>query len=139
MTRGNLQSLLIFVPLVLLASCGTSDRLPVYSVEGTVTYNGSPTVGAMVVYHPINPTEKMKKVRPAGKVDAEGRFRLSTYGPKDGAPAGEYRVTVIWPGPGGEGDSPGPDRFRGKYTNPNTSPLKATVVAGSNEPVKWEL
>ena len=137
---GSTLRLLSFsMMLVSLASCGSSDRIAVYPIEGTVTCNGNPTVGAMVVFHPVNPTEKTKKVRSAGKVDAEGRYWLSTYGPKDGAPAGEYRVTIIWPGAGDGGDAPGPDRFGGKYANPNASPLKATVVAGSNAPINLEL
>jgi len=31
-------------------------------------------------------------------VDKEGSFALSTYGDKDGAPPGEYVVTVTWSG-----------------------------------------
>jgi hypothetical protein len=35
-------------------------------------------------------------VRPTGIVQEDGSFELSTYGVKDGAPAGRYRVTLVW-------------------------------------------
>jgi len=59
----------------------------------------------------------------------DGAFRLSTYDPNDGAPAGEYYVSVIWPTDGREDE----DKLNGRYRDPKTSQLTATVKEGSNE------
>ncbi|MBN1911736.1 MAG: hypothetical protein JW818_18490 [Pirellulales bacterium] len=124
--------LVLVVPLIVVAgSCGHSDRVTVHLVEGSAFCQSKPVTGALVVFHPLDPSEKLQKLRPAGKVDAEGRFVLSTYGPKDGAPEGEYRVTIVWASAAVEG-KPGPDRFGGRYASPQKSPLTATVTAGKN-------
>jgi hypothetical protein len=81
-------------------------------------------------------------MRPHGIVEPEGIFQLKTYRDGDGAPAGDYRVTIEWPSetprsrsdPGDAGSTPtGPDRLRGRYANPETSGLRATVTDGENE------
>src|SRR5262249_46886055 len=46
--------------------------------------------------------------RPVGRVGADGRFRLSTYLTGDGAPAGDYTVLVVWPGPAAPAGGPPP-------------------------------
>jgi hypothetical protein len=128
--RGYFAVLLLVVAAT-AASCGRSDRLLLYPVEGTVRCQGRPAVGALVVFHPQDPSEKIQKLRPAANVDAEGRYCLSTYQPRDGAPPGEYRVTVVWPSPG-SGERPGPDRLGGRYAKPAQTPLAASVREGSN-------
>jgi hypothetical protein len=64
-----------------------------------------------------------------------------TLEPGDGAPAGSYKVTVVWP-VGAErlsrqqlqdaaygGDTP-PDRLKGKFSDSATTPLSVTVEPG---------
>src|SRR5260370_23778507 len=89
---------------------GCSDRppsgpLPVHPVSGQVVYKGAPVPSALVVFHPANePAPAASKPgdaapsgppRPLGKTDSEGKFRLHTYVGDDGAPAGDYAVTVV--------------------------------------------
>ncbi len=38
----------------------------------------------------------MQKLRPYAWTDADGSFSLSTQSDRDGAPLGEYHVTVEW-------------------------------------------
>ena len=129
-SRWSTAVISLFLMAATLSGCGRSDRLPVYAVEGSVLHEGKPTVGALVVFHPENPSDKMKKLRPTATVGAEGKSVLSTYEPKDGAPEGEYRVTVYWPGPGQSGEGgPGPDRLKKRYAIPQTTTLRATVPA----------
>jgi hypothetical protein len=57
---------------------------------------------------------------------------MSSYGPFDGVPAGEYQVTVNFDGrygPVGDRKSWVPLR----YTKADTTPLVGTVKAGKNE------
>lgn len=71
-----------------LAGCGPS-RPPTAPVEGVVTLGGQPLEGAAVTFTPV------EGGRPAtGATDAQGRFRLSTFDPGDGAVLGEHVATV---------------------------------------------
>ena len=67
-------------------------------------------------------------LRPQAVVAADGSFRLTTFINHDGAPAGDYYVTVYWPAPGPEDETrPRPDLLGGRYADPRTTPLTATV------------
>ncbi|HTU89685.1 MAG TPA: hypothetical protein VMF69_06270 [Gemmataceae bacterium] len=122
---------LLGASLLLLGSCAKSDHKPVYPVRGQVFYKGKPTTGALIVLHEINALTS-QEVRPHSQVDENGDFVLSTYAAKDGAPAGDYVVTVDWrqliPGRGGTG----PNLLPSEYGESRRSPLRATVRAESN-------
>jgi hypothetical protein len=80
-------------------------------------------------------------VKPRGKVGADGKFALTTYDGNDGAPAGEYKVTVeLWLSSGRDDAAP-TNRLPIRYANPDTSGLTATVNAGATElqpfALKW--
>jgi hypothetical protein len=125
---------LLRVPLLLAAvvilGCGSKEqRVPVFPVKGGVFANGKPAEKALVIFHPLSDADP-KAPRPTGEVAADGSFTLSTYTAGDGAPAGEYAVTVSWAqgssSIGGDADS-GDDRLGGRYVNPKTSGLRARV------------
>jgi hypothetical protein len=86
--------------LVLLAAigCGSggpaADRVPVFPVEGSITLKGQPMPGAVITLHPKAPHEKAPL--PRGEITKDGVLKVSTYNGGDGAPAGEYTVTVQW-------------------------------------------
>ena len=60
-----------------------------YTVSGTVTYNGQPVEGASVQFVKVGGSRSSRAT-----TDAEGRYKLGTYEDGDGAPAGEYVVIV---------------------------------------------
>ena len=68
---------------------GGSTGPKVYSVTGTVTYNGQAVEGAVVAFHGEAATKMA-----TGTTDAQGRFELTTYKQGDGAVAGKHKVTV---------------------------------------------
>ncbi|MCY2967432.1 MAG: BON domain-containing protein [Planctomycetota bacterium] len=76
-------------------SFGRKDdgRLKVYPVTGRVTVDGKGPDGAMVVLHPVLPSNS---ARPKATVKPDGTFTLMTYTPGDGAPEGEYKLTIVW-------------------------------------------
>ncbi len=125
-----------WVALALLASgsfigCGDSGRVPVYPVRGKVTLDGKPAVGAYIKFIAVNPNEKTKWMIPKGIVDSAGNYRLDTYVTGDGAPEGEYGVTINWPTP--EEDTE-PNTFpdvweevRDKYADRKNPQLHAVV------------
>ena len=115
---------------LVLPSCGRTGRQPVYRVRGQVLdAQGKPAAGALVVFHPAD-TSDAQAARPLAYVDPQGVFELTTYERGDGAPAGDYVVTVEWreetPTPFGP-KKEGPDRLRGRHSDPKTSKLRATV------------
>src|SRR4051812_41924457 len=79
--------------LALPAGCATADRVPLHPVRGQVLYNGSPVKGALVVLHPREAQPGCVQ-KPIAYTDAEGRFTLMTERPGDGAPVGDYVMTV---------------------------------------------
>ena len=77
--------------------------------------------------------ERDHKLVPFAVADPDGSFRLTTYLVADGAPAGEYVVTVTWPAdPAGGDDAPGADRLKNAHADTTTSKLRASVRPGDN-------
>jgi hypothetical protein len=119
---------LVFVAGVLAcAGCG-DGRKPVFTVRGKVlTADKKPAVSALVTFHPATADPK-DPARPVGRVDEQGEYKLTTYTEHDGAPAGEYTITVVWPAPKKTPFEPeGPDRLGGRLARPDRSPHKVTV------------
>lgn len=121
------------LPLVfsLLGCQGAGDSLPLVPFDGEVRLNGKPIVGASVVFHPLDPSRTF--VAPAGTTDQEGKFRLTSVKDFDGAPAGEYKVSVTWfrslgnPSKVQEGDETVRNFLPSYLANPDTSRLVASV------------
>jgi hypothetical protein len=127
--HGVLGALLVFG----IASCGRDDHKPVFPVRGQVFFQDKPASGALVLFHPVNDPDPQAP-RPRGRVDPDGAFVLSTYAVSDGAPAGDYVVTIDWrqptiPGRGGGG----PSLLPPQYSTPEASPLRATVREETND------
>ena len=107
--------------------------LPVYPVEGQVIFEGRPAAEAWVVFHPKADNPNLP--RPRAKVDQQGKFTLTTYEPQDGAPAGEYAVTlelrkVI--NKNAEGEI-GPNLLPAAYSSPQTTKIVAKIAEGPNK------
>jgi len=120
---------LVLAAALLAASCSSpaGDQKPVFPVRGQVFYQDKPAAGAFILFVPVNEPAEPKDPRPRATVEKDGSFALSTYGDKDGAPAGEYIVTVTWPGP--EQD----DRLQGHYADKGKKLLRATVKEAPND------
>jgi hypothetical protein len=82
--------LILISPLIMLAGCGSSSGFPkTYKVSGTVKQSGKPVDGAMVTFLSDEGTKAA-----VGSTNANGEFKLSTFGPGDGALPGSYKVTI---------------------------------------------
>ena len=131
--RLRLGVALLSLTTMLGACCSRPDgRLKVYPVRGQVFVNGKPAAGATVFLHPLGQWDT-PAMKPNGKVEADGSFRLSTYVSGDGAPAGDYAVTVRWGKLNPLGGKAGPNKSPGRYSDPKTSMLRARVKEVSNE------
>jgi len=120
----------------LLLGCGErADLPPLFPVQGLVRKAGKPLAGAMVTLHPraasVEHTQK-----PIAYSDANGQFAMSSYSAGDGAPAGEYAITVELRTPRTVGEEvirDGQNLLPARYANPATSPLSASVTEGDNK------
>lgn len=102
-----------------------------------VSFKGEPIPDGVIVFHPVSPeVDDRPLVTPRGTVDRDGNVVVSTYSRGDGAPPGEYRLSVNWQGPleGVDEDAADqlPERIPPKYRNPETSGLRLIVVAGAD-------
>jgi 5-hydroxyisourate hydrolase-like protein (transthyretin family) len=123
----------IFCLCLCLASCSNSKYgdHPPYPVSGQVLVNGQPAKGVRLVFYPQGDWGG-NVIAPQAWTEEDGSFVLETYSPKDGAPAGDYRVTAEWPAYR-RGKDWGPDKFGNKYAKPETSGLTAHVENRSNK------
>jgi hypothetical protein len=123
---------------VMVPACGRSGHVPVCAVRGQVTFQGRPTPNAFIALHPLGNSGK-DVPHPTAYADAEGRFSLSTYGSEDGAPVGEYAVTVVWwASPQFKDAQEGDDiaalnRLPARYADPKSSGLHARIAESNDE------
>ena len=126
----------------LTLGCNSASGPQIVPAGGVVLFEGQPLAGARVIFNPASG-------RPAqGASDAQGRFRLSTLKPGDGAVIGKHRVAVIAPREGveampGAGAAPAaphpPAALPQKYSTPDTSELEFEVVAGGKNEFELKL
>jgi hypothetical protein len=104
-------------------------------VQGKVVFQNQPLAEAMVVFHPLTaPAEKSPQ--PIGQTDAAGHFVLTTLKTGDGAPAGEYSITVELREPRQIGEEivrDGPNLLPALYASPKETPLRHKVIPGQND------
>lgn len=131
----------LVVGLFCLVGCGPT-KPPALPTGGKVTVRGGERTipeGAFLVFHPTSEDlAKAMGTKPFATVGKDGSYELTSYIEKDGAPEGEYGVTIEWrPAPATKsilGEGPGmlgqPDAFGGEYGNPGNPKLKAKVEKG---------
>jgi hypothetical protein len=130
--------LLALLLSLLAMSCGQSRFKKVYPVKGRVLVDGKPAEGVTVGFHSLDdPGDEL--VRPWGKTDGDGWFTPSTYKKDDGLPAGSYAVTLIWLPKGYQGSIEVANKLPARYSEAETSQLKAQINAGRNELPPFEL
>jgi 5-hydroxyisourate hydrolase-like protein (transthyretin family) len=105
-----------------------------YAVKGKVLVSGEPVENVNVAFHPLDGDKNL--FCPVGRTNSEGIFHLTTRCEADGAPAGQYGVTFVWPdGLLDECECPDPllhDRLKGLYAKADQSKFHVTVGASSN-------
>lgn len=116
--------------------CGSGDgitRLPVHPVEGAITRDGKPLANAFVALHPK--TSDARAITARGQTDSNGKFQVTTYDSNDGAPEGEYAVTVQYYEllQNGTSSEPGPNVLNPKISSPHQTDIVVKVASGANQ------
>ena len=128
-----LTTLLLGLLAVLIAGCAEADnRKPTYPVKGRITVDGKPPGSAMQVEcHPVAGMDTRNPTVSRTETDELGNFQISTYAAGDGVPAGDYVLTVTWLTFNlMSRDYSGPDKLNDRYSDPEKSELKVTVMPG---------
>lgn len=115
-----------------VSGCGqTGPRLN--PVKGTILVNKKPAPEALVFMHRTGRTSPEEQV-PFGRAGQDGTFRIMNGTSGEGAPEGEYRITVYWPDMSKPEDRTGgrPDALNGAYENPANSTISFVVKPGQN-------
>lgn len=143
--------------LLYVGGCGgdkAANRPKTYPVSGRVSYKGEPVGNADVTF--VGQDHERSAF---GRTDSQGRFKLTTFSPNDGAIPGKYVVVVkkveetfAEPMPDVTDESYDPDAVNRaaaapppknlipmKYGNPKTSDLFVVITEGKNDEVLLEL
>ena len=141
-------ALLFLASGVVSCSGGKSGLNP---VKGKVLYKDAPAAGVLVTFHPASGDDPKIQL-PTGITGEDGTFEVET-GPDQGAPAGEYFVTMIWmkekadfkkKAPGTMSmvsEVPMEDKLKGRYAdtkNPSFKGIKVSPGPNEFEPMKLQ-
>ena len=121
------QTFLVVAVVWTLTVAGCSSQKTRHPISGQVNIDGKPAARARVFLVPLTGAPE----RPSAETLPDGSFNMSGA---DGAVAGEYAVTVIWPTytvNGGEEIQTG-DKLNGRYGNSGNPAAKVTINAGEN-------
>jgi hypothetical protein len=136
---------ILFALCLALTSCSQSKERPTHIVLGRLTFENKPMGKALISFYSIDPNDRKEPSH--ATADEEGRYKMETYRKGDGVPAGDYIVTIFWPGPKpkkattdpDDADSGAPDRLKYAYASATTSKLRATVKPGQDNEINFNL
>src|SRR5262249_35384705 len=92
---GGLAAMVLIYVFFPTGSSGKPARVPVIPAQGKADFEGKPIPEAAIFLHPVG-AKTPPFPRPRAVVQSDGTFVVGTYTKDDGAPPGEYKVTVQW-------------------------------------------
>lgn len=125
---------------MLTSFCGCQQSPPprAFRVKGRLFVDDQLAAKACIAFHPIDKVKSQGRC-PVAMTQRDGSFELTTYAMHDGAPEGDYTVTVTWPDdsmPVDECECVDPllhDRLSGKYADPQKTSLLVTILPQDNQ------
>jgi hypothetical protein len=123
---------------------GDPNQVALHPASGQVLYEGKALPDVQIIFRPAGADPTVVAAVPIGQTDSEGKFRLSTAVGEDGrltdgAPEGDYLVGIVTPRRTDsvdilrkDGPKLTPDLLQGRFADPKTSGLKATIKPGEN-------
>lgn len=130
MNNRPLQLMLVSILALTLCSCSGKPEFSKerYPVRGEVYVDGKPAARLSVTLHDVKGFDEQAPAMPQAVTKQDGTFAISTFEAEDGAPAGEYKATFVWGRPQGLGIDTSVDKLKGRYSDPEKSEYKVTVV-----------
>lgn len=122
---GWLSGAILSSAILMGCSGGDSDTKPTAKVSGTVTYEGQPVTGGLLMFSPIG-DDKGNKPGKTGQatIKSDGTFAsVATYGDSDGAVVGKHRLLFSPPNP----EAPAAGADGGHAQAPPASPFAGLV------------
>lgn len=123
----------VLLASVCLAGCDEDWHAATHPVSGKVTVNGAAASGAVVTLYPLGEKIDVRNSRPWAITAPNGSFQLQTYEAGDGAPTGDYDITVTWPLDVKKMELAMVDQLDGQFSRPEKSLWTAHVHEGDNE------
>ena len=123
------------VVLCIAIGCSGPKGPKCYPVRGQVFYKGKPISEATVVMHRVRGDVEGNQ-KPIAYTATDGTFQITTMTRGDGAPPGDYVITIELRAPqtiGEEVVRNGAHMLPVQYSRPESSGQKFTVVEGENE------
>ena len=109
------------------------DEKKAYPITGKILVDGKPVEGLQIQLHDKSGVDTSKPTFPTASTDAAGNLKVSTYAEGDGAPEGEYTLTVEWKDFNVVSRSySGPDKLNKKYSDPKKSSVQLSVGPGKS-------
>lgn len=128
----NCKTGLALFLICLVAGCGgdsNPEGIALVSAKGKILVDSKPVTGLVVQLKPKFDWKSDKVPLPHAVTDKDGNFILETFKTADGAPAGEYEVSVV--SPSNEGLGRISDPIGSRYADASKSGL--TVKIGDQE------
>jgi len=128
----------------ILLGCGPGTLEPpdTVPVSGFVMLKGKPAAGCLVQFHPAFDIGEIKFI-PHAETGADGKFTLSTGVTGNGAPPGDYVVTIermrVVSDRKNSGIEIEVDDFQGRYSDPTKSTWSITITEDENVLEPFEL
>jgi hypothetical protein len=125
------KKLLDLVLILFLTGCGPVHP-ELHQVRGKVTFNQQPIADALVTLHPL---QGNLSPLPIAYTRADGQFEISWLGQGDGAPSGDYAITITWKQliqQGEEKVRSGKNLLPAKYADPQKTPWRCSIKPGEN-------
>jgi len=118
-----------------VSACSNEEgpvKKPTAPVVGQILVDGSPPGSPIqVTCHSQTGVDTENPTFSSCLTDNDGKFEINTYEKGDGVPAGEYVLTFMWGKINLMAMSySGPDKFGGRYSDPDTSDHVLAVVEG---------
>lgn len=128
-TRTLLRMTVVGIGIAGLGCAGEpkwDGEVDVSPARGTLTVAGAPLPGAHLILHPVDANQKLK---PQAYTGPDGAFAVTAFRTGDGAPPGEYVVTV--------GPNPHPEMIDGRYVEADTNVRTKAEEAKAKIPPKF--
>ena len=125
--------------VLVLAGCGKSEFHKVYPVTGKILVDGQPAAACLIYLNRTFDDDHPRRVTPYAVTEANGEFQITSYITNDGAPEGEYVVTIEWRERSGllKNNFEGIDRLDGAYAKvSNNKALPGFVIKVGREPLE---